>query len=467
MVNLVTGFRNEPHITPEDDRSFNASIFGTGKYVLNRGSLFEYEIISNNLIKIKDGDAINQGAHIRIEKNNYEEVTIDNGSQSLNRIDLIVLRYEKNLETKIETVSLVVIKGTEAESPVMPEHETGNMFDGDYIDDMPLYAVKLEGINITSVEPLFNLQKVINEDINEIKIKIDEQSEKIDKNIRNPSSIKNGYFIDTILSEGNHKVPDYWRCDDSASFNYSSGYLYFHANNKPLTGRTLSATLYQKLTDVYGKHVLSMDAEIVNDCEIEIITSKYNTLGDTYIEETLNFIPETGKNVFYFEGKPIEIKINVYSTQTSFGAVGMKWIKLELGEKETPVYPDIGLDPKLQQNILWSGARYMDETQTATLNDKVSEQSNGIIIVFSTYQSGEAKDFDWHCFFIPKKMIELHSGTGHTFSMNSVGYGRIAGKYLYIYNDKITGNADNKMSGTANGVTINNALYVMRYVIGV
>lgn len=117
-------------------------------------------------------------------------------------------------------------------------------------------------------------------------------------------------------------------------------------------------------------------------------------------------------------------------------------------------------------NVLWDGARYMTANQTITLTNTVLSQQKGIVLVFS-YYNGEEKDYDWHSFFVPKKLVELKPGTGHTFSMNSVGYGRVAAKYLYIYNDKITGSDDNKTTGTGSNIKIDNSLYVLRYVIGV
>ena len=59
------------------------------------GNQFAVEIVSNNLIKVKSGDLVNQGRHMRIDANDYEEVTIQNGAQSVKRNDLIVMRYEK------------------------------------------------------------------------------------------------------------------------------------------------------------------------------------------------------------------------------------------------------------------------------------------------------------------------------------------------------------------------------------
>ena len=154
-AHLVTGYGGVEHVTAADDGSKNAGIAGIESYVLNTGSKFEAEVISSNLIKIKDGDAMQKGRHWRIAKNDYVECTIDNGLQGLKRNDLIVSRYSKNPDTGIESEKIVVIKGTSSENPVTPEYETGDIYDGDLVDEMPLYRVELDGLNIISVTPLF------------------------------------------------------------------------------------------------------------------------------------------------------------------------------------------------------------------------------------------------------------------------------------------------------------------------
>ncbi len=155
-AHCITGYAGKEHITAADQGMYNAGTLGTGKYVLPIGSMFEAVTITNNLIKIKDGCLVNQGRNINIAVNDYEECEIDNGIQALKRNDLIVIRYEKNADTGIETASTIVIKGVSGETAVDPEYTKGNIFNGDNVDDFPLYRVKLEGLNITAVEPLFN-----------------------------------------------------------------------------------------------------------------------------------------------------------------------------------------------------------------------------------------------------------------------------------------------------------------------
>lgn len=162
-IHLITGQGTTDHITSADTGSLNAGIVGTGRYVLNRGNKFAYEIVSNNLIKIKDGDLLNQGRHINIAVNDYEECAIENGLQSVKRNDLIVLRYTKNAETEIEIASVVVIKGVSGDTAVNPSYIYGDILNGDLVDDFPLYRVKLNGLNIEGVDKLFTTNKTLDE----------------------------------------------------------------------------------------------------------------------------------------------------------------------------------------------------------------------------------------------------------------------------------------------------------------
>lgn len=156
-LNLITGYAGIPHITSENDGAVNAALYGSERYVLNTGQKFAYEIISNNLIRIKDGYAMNQGRKIGLAISEYEDLTIDNGLQGVKRSDIIVIRYTKNLDTGIESADFVVVKGTSGDTYKDPALETGNIIQGDSVDDLPLYRVKIDGLSIATVEPMFNV----------------------------------------------------------------------------------------------------------------------------------------------------------------------------------------------------------------------------------------------------------------------------------------------------------------------
>ena len=117
---------------------------------------------------------------------------------------------------------------------------------------------------------------------------------------------------------------------------------------------------------------------------------------------------------------------------------------------------------------LWSGGMYMLASQTATLNEKVSSQPNGIVLVFSRYSDGVAQNYNFNTFFIPKHQISTYDGAGYFFFMGTSPTLSLVGcKYLYIYDDKIVGHEDNNNDGTGSGITYDNGSFVLRYVIGV
>lgn len=160
-LHLITGYAGREHITSADQGSYNAATFGNGDYVFDTGKKFKYTILSNNSIRIEDGEAMMQGRFIKMPAGTTEDVTIENGTQGMRRYDLIVIRYEKDASTSVESTELIVIKGTaSASTPIVPTHNHGDINnDGAIINDMPLYRVSLNGLNIESVTALYTLQK--------------------------------------------------------------------------------------------------------------------------------------------------------------------------------------------------------------------------------------------------------------------------------------------------------------------
>ena len=155
-MEIVTGHRGTPHVTPNKVRDFNIGIVGAEDYVMNGGSELEAQLVSNNRIDIKDGSICMQGTHAVIPKNINDELTIENGMQGEKRIDLIVARYEKVADSGVESVNTVVLQGTPSkESPIVPGHVVGDIRNGDLKHEMPLYEVELDGINVIEVRPVF------------------------------------------------------------------------------------------------------------------------------------------------------------------------------------------------------------------------------------------------------------------------------------------------------------------------
>lgn len=151
-MNIITGYRGEPHVTDQQDRDINSAIFTTGTYILNIGSKMAATIVSANEVTIADGLIVAQGCAAEIARGTSESMSIDNGDQGMLRKDLIVLRYTKEASTGVEDMELAVIKGTPASSnPATPTYTSGSITDGDTLVEFPIYTVNLSGITIQSV----------------------------------------------------------------------------------------------------------------------------------------------------------------------------------------------------------------------------------------------------------------------------------------------------------------------------
>ena len=175
-MELVTGRAGSPHITSQQDRQKHQGIWGTGAYILKTGNNLEPVVQSSNSIQIKDGALMTQGALISVKVGTVDEVTIANGSQGMQRKDVIVARYTYNQGTNTENAEWAVVQGTPAASnPQIPQITEGDIQAGDATVDTSVFIVTLDGINITSVDVVPELAP----DIAELKALIDELNGKM------------------------------------------------------------------------------------------------------------------------------------------------------------------------------------------------------------------------------------------------------------------------------------------------
>lgn len=117
--------------------------------------------------------------------------------------------------------------------------------------------------------------------------------------------------------------------------------------------------------------------------------------------------------------------------------------------------------------ILWTGGYYMTAAHIITFSELVSKQPSGIVLVFSEYSDGAARNQTWSSHFVHKSLIASHSGTGNVFWMSTSNGAFVATKYLYIRDDGITGHANNGIVMEGSGITLTNTRFVLRYVIGI
>ena len=157
-MKIVSGRTGSPHVTSQQFRQMLEGIIGQGSYIITSGENLKPELSSNNLLKIRSGMMAHHGCISCVDIVTYDEVTLTNGSQGMKRIDLIVNRYTRNAETEVENCSWKVIQGKPvASNPAVPAYTSGNLQNGDLVDDCPAFEVHYDGINVTEVKSLLSV----------------------------------------------------------------------------------------------------------------------------------------------------------------------------------------------------------------------------------------------------------------------------------------------------------------------
>lgn len=103
----------------------------------------------------------------------------------------------------------------------------------------------------------------------------------------------------------------------------------------------------------------------------------------------------------------------------------------------------------------------MRDSQEVNLSEPVSAQHRGIVLHWQYYNRG-VENHNHNYFFIPKSQV---NGTGVT--MMGLVQSYFFKKYVYVMDDKITGNVDNDQVKTLSDVQFNNNKAVLTEVLGV
>ena len=203
-MKIVSGRTGLPHVTSQQFRQMLEGIIGQGSYIITSGENLKPELSSNNLMKIRSGMMAHHGCISCVDIGTYDEVTLTNGSQGMKRIDLIVNRYTRNAETEVENCSWKVIQGTPvASNPAVPAYTSGNLQNGDLVDDCPAFEVHYDGINVTEVKSLLSVADGLSELSSNLT-----KANNILTNMESNLMAINTYHM--TLNTSNVKTPDSW-----------------------------------------------------------------------------------------------------------------------------------------------------------------------------------------------------------------------------------------------------------------
>ena len=131
-----------------------ASVFGTGRFVIEQGDDFAAVLESANSLLIKTGACFFDGRYFRITA--AETLSLDSGAQGVNRCDLAGFKYSYNSGTGVETMVPYVVKGTATSgTPSDPTYTDGNILAGATDAFWPLYRITWTGISNSISDVLF------------------------------------------------------------------------------------------------------------------------------------------------------------------------------------------------------------------------------------------------------------------------------------------------------------------------
>ena len=153
-IELVDGKAGVAHISSDDKAIIHQAKFGKSDMVFDWGDVLKCTMGSANKATIGTGCASIQGLDWHITS--AESVTISNGSQGMNRNDIICAHYHRESKTGNENVALTVLKGspnaTAATDPTIP---SGKILSGAVDAYMPLWRIPLNGITVGTPVRLF------------------------------------------------------------------------------------------------------------------------------------------------------------------------------------------------------------------------------------------------------------------------------------------------------------------------
>lgn len=154
-MEIVVGFQGKEHVTAGQVGRIIAGMAGDGTYVLDTQNRLAATVVTANQVRVDTGDLVMHGRVATVET--PETLTIESGVTGQKRNDLVVARYQKELSSSVESVSLEVVKGTAVSygTPVDPEISDGSILDGDSPVDVPLWRIPIDGLTPGTPVQLF------------------------------------------------------------------------------------------------------------------------------------------------------------------------------------------------------------------------------------------------------------------------------------------------------------------------
>lgn len=142
-LHLVTGYVGEMHVTASNIGAYQGQLTGKSNYTLNIGNTLNASV-NGSTVTIDTGVGIFQGRLFEVTE--PETLNLELLPNNYYQNDLVIARYEKDAETLIESITLMVLSGertTRANTAIDPSYNNNNIIDDMSVtSDMPLFRIK-------------------------------------------------------------------------------------------------------------------------------------------------------------------------------------------------------------------------------------------------------------------------------------------------------------------------------------
>ena len=218
-MELVTGHAGAAHVSGADVGAFNAGTIGSGTYIL-ASSLPVLSMLDANTLEVPVCEILAEGRHVRITA--AENVTIESGSQTGYRNDIVYLRYNLDSGTGEETATLVVAKGTTVanQSDVVDPttaYSSASILNGASTVDIALIRVSLAGLT-PSPEWAVGTLAALGDSVTDLQTKFETHV--------NGCHIYQGTFTKPLGNTSVTETTIWTKADFESTFNVSSGKYY-------------------------------------------------------------------------------------------------------------------------------------------------------------------------------------------------------------------------------------------------
>lgn len=151
-THLIDGAMGRPHVNALDVRMHNAAMFGNGVYITEGLDGLPVTVVDANTVSVGRGVMLINGA--RITQEEKIDLTIESGSQGMNRNDLLVATYTYDAaNTRCEDVNLEIVTGTPtADTATDPDIHSGTLLDinsADLVEGVSTVQVPIARITLT------------------------------------------------------------------------------------------------------------------------------------------------------------------------------------------------------------------------------------------------------------------------------------------------------------------------------